>query len=405
MKPFVLLLAVLTFCLFGACPREVAAKPGVSVIRIGEHADKTRLVLEISEAPNYRVFLLPNPYRVVIDLPELDWSVPERKIPQGRGAIGALRFGLFAPGTSRVVLDLNQPVLIKEVFVLPPKEGLPYRMVVDIEPVSVAAFNSAPPDRLGARSQEPLRIAQPGVSPAVQPSSAGDSRPTIVIDPGHGGIDPGSTSLSGLVEKNLSLSYAKELKRQLEASGRFRVVLTRETDVFLALRDRIAVAHQAKGDLFVSLHANNHKSRRIKGFSVYTLSEKSSDSEARSLAAKENKADIIAGFDLSEQTEVVRDILIDLAQRESKNQGKQFAGNVVNEVGQVAGLLGNPHRYAGFAVLKSPTIPSVLIEIGYLSNRAEEKQLRSPDYRRKMMSALARSIGIYFEENQTFNRY
>jgi N-acetylmuramoyl-L-alanine amidase len=207
------------------------------------------------------------------------------------------------------------------------------------------------------------------------------------------------------VEKNLSLSYAKELKRQLEASGRFRVVLTRETDIFLALRDRIAVAHQAKGDLFVSLHANNHKSRRIKGFSVYTLSEKSSDSEARSLAAKENKADIIAGFDLSEQTEVVRDILIDLAQRESKNQGKQFAGNVVNEVGQVAGLLGNPHRYAGFAVLKSPTIPSVLIEIGYLSNRAEEKQLRSPDYRRKLMSALARSIGIYFEENQTFNRY
>lgn len=384
---------------------EAAANPSVSDIRIGEHPDKTRLVLELSEAPNYRVFLLPNPYRVVIDLPELDWSVPENRIPDGAGAIQALRFGLFAPGTSRVVLDLKQPVLVKSAFVLPPKDGRPYRMVVDVEPVSVAAFNAAPLGRLGASSDTPLRRKQSAAATKVQPKAAGDRRPTVVIDPGHGGVDPGSTGVSGLEEKALALDYARELKRQLEASGRFRVVLTRDSDIFLALRDRIKVAHQAKGDLFVSLHANNHKSRKIKGFSVYTLSEKSSDAEARSLAAKENKADIIAGFDLSEQTEVVRDILIDLAQRESKNQGNQFAADVVDEVGQVANLLGNPHRYAGFAVLKSPTIPSVLIEIGYLSNRAEEKRLRDKGYRKKLMAALARSIGNYFQENQTFNRY
>ncbi len=400
MKRFVLILAVMVLWL-----HEAAAKPDVSVIRVGEHPDKTRLVLELSEAPNYRVFLLPNPYRVVIDLPELNWSVPENRIPKGRGVIEALRFGLFSPGTSRVVLDLKQPVLVKSAFVLPPKEGKPYRLVVDVEPVTVAAFNAAPEARLGATSSKPLRTAQPAIPANVQPKAAGDRRPTVVIDPGHGGVDPGSTGLSGLLEKDLALDYAFELKRQLEASKRFRVVMTRDRDVFLALRDRIQIAHQAKGDLFVSLHANNHKSKKIKGFSVYTLSEKSSDKEAKSLAAKENKADIIAGFDLSEQTEVVRDILIDLAQRESKNQGKQFASDVVNEVGQVASLLGNPHRYAGFAVLKSPTIPSVLLEIGYLSNRAEEKRLRDKSYRKKLMSALARSIGNYFEENQTFNRY
>lgn len=400
MKPLVLILAVML--LWGY---EAAANPSVSDIRIGEHPDKTRLVLELSEAPNYRVFLLPNPYRVVIDLPELDWSVPEGRIPDGAGAIQALRFGLFAPGTSRVVLDLKQPVLVKSAFVLPPKDGRPHRLVVDVEPVTVAAFNAAPPGRLGASSDQPLRRTQSAAAIRVQPKSAGDRRPTVIIDPGHGGVDPGSTGVSGLLEKDLALDYARELKRQLEASGRFRVVLTRDSDIFLALRDRIKVAHQAKGDLFVSLHANNHKSRKIKGFSVYTLSEKSSDAEARSLAAKENKADIIAGFDLSEQTEVVRDILIDLAQRESKNQGNQFAADVVDEVGQVANLLGNPHRYAGFAVLKSPTIPSVLIEIGYLSNRAEEKRLRDKGYRQKLMQALARSIGNYFQENQTFNRY
>ena len=400
MKRFVLILAVMVLWL-----HEAAAKPDVSVIRIGEHPDKTRLVLELSEAPNYRVFLLPNPYRVVIDLPELNWSVPENKIPKGRGVIEALRFGLFSAGTSRVVLDVKQPVLVKGAFVLPPKDGKPHRLVVDVEPVTVAAFNAAPPAKLGASSSKPLRTAQQAVPANVQPKSAGDRRPTIVIDPGHGGVDPGATGISGLLEKNIALDYAKELRRQLEASGRFRVVMTRDRDVFLALRDRIQIAHQANGDLFVSLHANNHKSKKIKGFSVYTLSEKSSDKEAKSLAAKENKADIIAGFDLSEQTEEVRDILIDLAQRESKNQGKQFASDVVNEVGQVASLLGNPHRYAGFAVLKSPTIPSVLLEIGYLSNRAEEKRLRDKGYRKKLMSALARSIGNYFEENQTFNRY
>lgn len=399
MKALVLILAVFVLGL-----TEVAAKPAVSVIRVGEHPDKTRLVLELSEAPNYRVFLLPNPYRVVIDLPELDWSVPESRIPRGRGVIEALRFGLFAPGTSRVVLDVKRPVLIKSVFVIPPRDGRPHRMVVDIEPVTVAAFRAAPEERYTAASKEPLRSAETAVTANVQPKSAGDSRPTVVIDAGHGGVDPGATSVTGLVEKKLALDYARELRRQLEASGRFRVVLTRDSDIFLALRDRIDIAHKANGDLFVSLHANNHESRKIKGFSVYTLSEKSSDAEARSLAAKENKADIIAGFDLTQQTEVVRDILIDLAQRESKNQGNQFATTVIDEVGQVAGLLGNPHRYAGFAVLKSPTIPSVLIEIGYLSNRAEEKRLRDPAYREKLMQALARSISSYFEENQTFNR-
>ena len=387
-------------CLLVAAPAAFA-QPTVSAVRIGTHPDKTRFVMEMSERPRYRVFTLADPFRVVIDLPELQW-VPGQGVPGVRGGlISAMRFGLFAPGTSRVVLDVSAPVRVKRVFLITPKAGYPYRFVVDMVPVSREDFFAAA--RGGAVvSDPPLAPTQSALAAPPKPKT--DERPTIVIDPGHGGIDPGARSITGVDEKTIALIYARELKRQLEASGHYRVHLTREKDIFIRLRDRIAIAERMEGELLISLHANNHDSPKIRGVSIYSLSEKASDAEAEALAAKENKADIIAGIDLSDQTETVSKILIDLAQRETMNLSKQFANTLVGEVGKVTKLLGNTHRSAGFAVLKSATVPSVLIEIGYLSNRAEERLLRSRKHRTRVTGAILKAIEAYFARQDTLNR-
>lgn len=389
---------LIVICLMVGLP-AAWAESTVTAVRIGAHADKTRFVMELSEEPRYRIFTLPDPFRVVIDLPELQWA-PDA-LSQGGGLISAMRFGLFAPGTSRVVLDVTSPVRIKSAFLIPPKENYPYRFVIDVVPVSREAYFAPPRDKpiLSKIPLEPIRTA---VIPPPPPKA--DERRTIVIDPGHGGVDPGSRSITGVDEKQIALAYARELKRQLEATGHYRVAMTRDKDIFLRLRDRVEMAQRLEGDLFISLHANNHKSRKIRGTSVYTLSEKGSDSEAEALAAKENKADIIAGINLADQTEVVSKILIDLAQRETMNLSKQFANTLVRDVGKVTKLLGNTHRFAGFAVLKSPTVPSVLVEIGYLSNREEERLLRSAKHRAKITASFVKAIEAYFALQNSLNR-
>ena len=393
---------LLALCLALAAPAAPAAwaQPMVSQVRIGEHPDKTRFVMELSEAPRYRVFTLADPFRVVIDLPELRWAPGRGEGDQKGGLIAAMRFGLFAPGTSRVVLDLSAPARVSRVFVLPPTGNYPYRLVIDVVPVSRASFLAARAAPIV--SDPPLDPASSAV--AVPPQPEADERRTIVIDPGHGGIDPGSRSLTGVDEKNIALAYARALRRQLEAGGRYRVVLTRDQDIFISLRDRFGLAERVAGDLFISLHANNHDSPRVRGASVYTLSEQASDAEAEALAAKENKADIIAGINLAEQTEVVSKILIDLAQRETMNLSKQFANGLVGELGRVTKLLGNAHRSAGFAVLKSATVPSILIEIGYLSNQTEERLLRSKKHRIGVSRAIGAAIEAYFERQTSLNR-
>ncbi len=200
------------------------------------------------------------------------------------------------------------------------------------------------------------------------------------------------------------LAYADEIKHRIEATGRYRVQLTRSKDVFIRLRDRVARAQQAEAELFISLHANTNPRAAVRGASVYTLSEQASDKEAAALAARENKADVIAGIDLSEQTAVVSKILIDLAQRETMNQSKQFANMLVKEMATVGRVLRNSHRSVGFAVLKSPIVPSVLVEVGYLSNKTEERLLRSAPYRRKVADAMVRAIDDYFTWQQSARR-
>ncbi len=367
-------------------------------MRLGEQPGVTRVVLDMSSAPEYRVFALANPYRLVIDMTEVVWRLPPGRSPAGVGSVESLRYGLFAVGTSRVVLDLRNPVRVAKAAILPGTQSVPVRFMVDLAPVDAIAFAAVL--QQGPIISSAAMLAAPAEPALLPPTKPGDkpagAKPIIAIDAGHGGVDPGAIGTRGTVEKDITLAFAKELKRQLEASHRYKVVLTRGKDVFLRLRDRIALAREAGADLFVSLHADSHKTNGLRGASVYTLSEQASDTEAEALAAKENKSDLIAGIDLSNENELVANILIDLAQRETKNLSVRFANMLVAELRKDTALLRNTHRYAGFAVLKAPDVPSVLIELGYLSSAKDEALLRSPDMRGKLAKGVHRAIDAYF---------
>lgn len=380
------------FLVVGQSPvaQTAHAAPVVLGVRTGEQPTATRFVLDLSEAIEFRVFVLPNPYRVVIDLPELDWQV-EPSADIGQGLIRNFRFGLFEAGTSRVVLDVDGPVRVQRSFLLAPSGAFPHRFVLDIASVDAKDFTTL----AGLPPPPPFRARTPVRAPR---RKGADLRPMIVLDPGHGGIDPGTVGASGTFEKKITLSTAKELKRQLEDSGRYRVLLTRDKDVFVRLSHRVEIAREAEAALFVSLHADSIKNRRVRGAAVYTLSETASDAEAAALAAKENRADIIAGLHLEGESSEVTTILIDLTRRETMNLSAGFASLLVPEIRKNGKVLRNDHRVAGFAVLKAPDVPSILVEMGYLSNRQDEKLLLSKDYRRRISTAVVRAIDKYFQE-------
>ena len=406
-------LALAAVLCMGSGPRPAAAgQTVVTDLRVGENAKTTRFVLDLTGRVEFRVFTLADPYRVVIDLPAVAWRLPVRPLPERRGLLAKLRYGLFKPGISRVVLDMNGPAAVDKAFLLVPAGVHAYRLVLDLVPTSRAAFlkRAGRPDaRAASLTPVPARprpgygTAKTAVPPpplrkprrADKPRRA-ESKPGIVIDPGHGGIDPGTTSVGGIYEKHVTLAVAREMKAQLERTGRFRVVLTRERDIFLRLRDRVAKGRDAGARLFMSIHADAIKNRKVRGLSVYTLSERASDKEAEALAEKENKADLIAGIDLTHETPEVANILIDLAQRESMNESVRFASLLIKELRRKTRVLRRSHRFAGFAVLKAPDVPSVLLEVGFLSNREDEKALRSKKYRAKLAAAVVRAVDGYF---------
>ncbi|MEK9944945.1 MAG: N-acetylmuramoyl-L-alanine amidase [Alphaproteobacteria bacterium] len=374
-----------------ALPGVVEATSAVTGVRAGEQAEATRFVMDLSEKVDFEVFLLDQPYRVVVDFPVLDWQVPVTPAVQ-RGLIDGFRFGLFDRATSRLVLDVNKPVEVRRTFVLPPNGSFPYRFVIDLAEVPADQFErvaAVPTQNLG-----PIPLVKPP-----SPDTPKEAGPRIVIlDPGHGGIDPGTIGRRGALEKEVTLAIALEARRALEATGRYRVFLTREDDVFIRLRDRVAFARQRDADLFISLHADSLNDRTVRGASVYTLSEKASDREAAALAQRENKADLIEGVDLDSEPDEVATILIDLARRETMNLSATFATLVLPEFERAGKTLRKGHRFAGFAVLKAPDVPSVLIELGYLSNPADERQLTSPKFQKQIAVSIQRAVDSYFSE-------
>jgi len=403
---------------------EAAAKPAITDARLGVEPGLTRVVISLSQRSDFRVFTLADPYRVVIDLSEVDWKVPSGTKLQGQGLVAGMRYGLFKAGTSRVVLDLMEPSEVARAEFVPPANGQPLRLLIDLRPTSDTEFRAQLKTSTVAYSA--LASIVPATKPAKTSSGSGGAgtggtgalggsaakqpaeepkrgKPLIVIDPGHGGIDPGAVGAT-INEKQLTLAVAKALKKELEDTGKFRVLLTRNSDVYIPLRDRFGLAREKGADLFISLHADSHNNPLTRGASVYTLSEKASDAEAEALATKENKSDVIAGVDLSKQSNVVSNILIDLAQRDTKNMSTRFASLLVRELKDQTMLLGNTHRYAGFAVLKAPDVPSVLVEMGYISSSKDEALLSSSSHQKRVAKAVREAVENYFSWQELVRR-
>ena len=399
--PLVRLSFLLLLVLLAGSAEAAPARLAVTGIRVDQQGITTSVVLDLSAPVEYRLFSLANPNRIVLDFPQLEFRVAAGRAPGGVGVISALRWGLFTPGTSRLVFDLGGPVGIVRIERLPATGQLPARLALDLAPVTPTQFDQAV--KAGPMVSSAAMVAaipMPAPPPAVAAPAATpkpNAKPVIVIDAGHGGIDPGTIGASGTREKNVTLANARQLRRQLQATGRYKVVMTRDSDVYVPLRDRIAMARAAHGDMFISLHADAYDADTLRGASIYTLSEDASDSEAAALAAKENKSDVIAGVDLTQESNTVSSILIDLAQRETKNRSVQFAGLLVGALKNDTKILRNAHRYAGFVVLKAPDIPSVLIELGYLSSKADERLLTTAAHRGKITKDILRAVDAYFD--------
>ena len=372
---------------------EASATSASSILtaRVGDHGDKTRFVLEMSEAADFRIFELQNPDRMVIDFEAAEWQAgPPRS--DGVGLIAGHRHGAREDGAVRVVLDLNGPAQVLGSFYLPSVGNLPFRFVLDLAPDVPAAAEPVP--EVAVEPVPAAVVSSAPIPPALPPQRAG--RRVIAIDAGHGGIDPGAVGVTGLQEKEITLDIARRLRTLLEATGRYEVVLTREHDNFLRLRERVRRARDARAELLISLHADSISDSRFRGASVYTLSDVASDREAEQLAARENRADALAGIALDPVDDVTASILIDLAQRHTQNESSSVATSLVSYLGEATRMVSSPHRSAGFTVLKAPDVPSVLIELGYLSNRSDEQALRSPQHRAELARAIAGAIDRYF---------
>lgn len=374
-----------------AAPAHSAA---VSSMRIGQGIGTVRIVFDADSQFNYKVFLLGDPRRMVVDTQNVSVSSKIEKNIEANSFISQVRVG----ANGRIVFDLQKPVVVKKVFMLPPQSTFKWRFVIDLEVASEREFAS----KIGINSalESGNYKTSSSATNKMNPSPAKKSKRIIVLDPGHGGVDPGAIGVSGAYEKNITLAMAKELKEHLEDNYGFKVYLTRSRDIFIPLRERVKIARKYEADLFLSIHADSAYNRKAQGLSVYTLSETASDKEAAALAEKENKADIVAGLNFAEHSKEVSDILLNLAQRETMNRSAEFASFMVQEMRKSTHTLDNTHRFAGFAVLKAPDVPSVLMELGYLSNRNEEKLLQQRAYRKKLATSAGRAINRYFENMQ-----
>lgn len=375
--------------------------------RLAGDDKQTRFVLDLDKSIPFRAFTLADPYRVVVDLPQVNFQLAAGIGSDGRGLVKAFRYGLVMPGGSRIVFDLTGPAKISNSYVLGPDNGQPARLVLELSQVDRATFDQL----LQSASQPQLR---PAIADAVSTASSAattqnaatqnndakpaetppaDRRPVIVIDPGHGGIDNG-TQANGQSEKSLVLAFGLALRDRIEKSGKYRVVMTRSDDTFIPLDERVKIARDQSAALFVSIHANSlpRKEGDAQGATIYTLSDKASDAEAARLAETENKADAIGGVNLKEEPTEVADILIDLAQRETRTFSNRFAHLLASDMKSTTRMYKHPLKSAGFRVLKAPDVPSVLVELGYVSNKGDLDHLISENWRSRNVEAMTQAI-------------
>ena len=420
------LLIVLLVLLAGAGQSQMAmaADNQLTGMRIGmidlNDTPALRVVIETSQPVPAQLLLLDDPWRLVVDSPDLNWNV------SGLSAAGALssgpatgyRFGYPQPGTGRLVIEMNAPASPERAFTLPPRDGGGYRLVIDLVDKGPTRFKlaqrslkkdnftisssagSAQPLSSGEENTKQADVQQPANQSVSVPAPI--SRPVqlnrkwiVAIDAGHGGKDPGALGRGGTREKDITLAAAKQLAADLNKTGKISARLIRDSDKYYRLRERIAIARDMGADMFISLHADSAPRKAARGISVFTLSDKASDKEAAYIAKQENKADLVGGPDLAVEDPAAANALLSMFQRETMNESSRLAAAILSQIKDLPGGDKRGHRFAGFAVLKSPDVPSVLVEMGFLSNTEDEKNLNSKSYRRKLSQRLAAAIVNY----------
>jgi N-acetylmuramoyl-L-alanine amidase len=386
------LTAVTAFVMAAAAAPLVAANeasPPVAVgARLVQDASDAKLVFDLSQPVEARIFALTSPDRIVVDLPEinfqLDPSIGHVSAARDASLVKDFRFGLLAPGKSRIVIDLVRQACPSEVTAKPIVDGaLAARLTVELKPCDAAAFEAL--GRASAASNLSTSAAPPA------------KPPVIVLDPGHGGADGGARGIGGAQEKTLVLEFCSELRRQLEATRRYAIVMTRDGDQYVDLDDRVRIARAANASLFMSIHADIlNEAAGVSGSTVYTAADRASDAEAARIAARENAADRAGGSEMRPADPDVADILFDLKRRETRAYAHTFSRGLVENLQGATKLNHKPERSAGFVVLKAPEFPSVLIELGYLSNAQDVKALYSPEWRATTAAAIVKSIDAFF---------
>lgn len=450
----VTILGLLLFAFLVALPARLAVAAVVTDVNIADQGGATRVTVTFDgpvQASSY--FLIENPSRVVLELPGV--YTPSPKAWPGMAVVGGVRLGQFKTGVARLVLDLAQFATVSSTDLQDPIRGDGYKVVFILKLAEETTFNRAlkqgrktvtPAPQLAAASTTPplgSKIAAPvkskegvkdkeevassnavnstsapgvgatsgqtaSTSPSATPAPSPERRssavpvrgriPVVVIDAGHGGQDPGAPSvIPGRYEKEATLAIARAIKNELEASGKVKAFLTRSGDSFIPLGQRVEIARAQKADLFISIHADSIADPAVRGATVYTLSETASDKEAERLAAKENKADIIAGINLGAESPDVTNILIDLIQRETMNYSAEFAAVAVREISPFTLFRSNNHRFAGFRVLKAADVPSILLETGYMSNLLDSQYLFSPEGQVSIAKGVRRAVEAFFD--------
>ena len=403
------LFAVLLALLALAAPSALAQRTQITSARVWPSQDYTRVTLETQTAVQYSMQSVKDPERLVLDLEGVDITPAltelADKISPADPYIKAVRFGRFKPGVTRVVFDLKSEAR-PQAFALAPIGDYGHRLVLDLYPLvpndPLIAFLDKIQAERTARAQEP--VSAPATPAAARPRPV-ERLIIVAIDAGHGGEDPGAKGRGGTYEKHITLAIAKKLKERIDQEPNMRALLTRDGDYYMPLHMRVSKARRVKADLFVSIHADAFIKPHARGSSVFALSESGASSAAAGwLARKENEADLIGGVNLDVKDPYLKQTLLDLSQTATINDSLKLARAVLGEIGGI-NTLHKPHvEQAGFAVLKAPDIPSILVETAFISNPEEERKLRSESYQDQMAEAVLAGIKRYFAANPPLAR-
>jgi N-acetylmuramoyl-L-alanine amidase len=396
-------LAMLCWAVAGA-----AAPLQVTDVRLWSGPEGTRLVLDLSGPPRHEVFAIENPDRVVIDLDDARLATREA-LPAGQGPVTGVRSGPQADGSLRIVLDLASRQAVRS-FAVAPDGDAGHRLVVELPaPATSRATSAAAPAAAVASASQVLSVSSAAIPreapPVANPvksiaSAAGRGRDLVIaVDAGHGGQDPGAIGRGGTREKDVTLAIARKLVARLNAEDGMRAVLTRDGDYFISLRGRSRKARELGADMFISVHADSVQDRSVGGSSVYVLSLRgASDEASRWLAERENAADLMGGVSLDDKSDVLASVLLDVTQKEAVSNSVEAADAVLAALRRVGTVHGPRVRHAGFMVLKSPDIPSMLVETAFISNAADERRLRDPAHQQRIAQAIHAGVRDYFYE-------